>query len=147
MPSSLNHRVRGLEVAGPALGDLPPCRAVQRDSRLGVALGRGLFPADEPGAQVLTMADGSRSGWTVRQLDGEELGGLWDVPILLLDALGSTGEDLAVRQALVGSAPGQLLQLSADSLLCTPSCPLLVTVVDTIETYSTPTLCVMRLLA
>jgi hypothetical protein len=47
----------------------------------------GLFPAHDLGAEVLLSASASPSGMGVRKLTRDELGLLWDVPILCIDSL------------------------------------------------------------
>ena len=60
-----------------------PVKAVARDPARGWVQGHGLFPHDEPRAELQLRSVKSRTKWVVRQLDCSELGGLWNVPILM----------------------------------------------------------------
>jgi hypothetical protein len=76
----------------------------------------GLFPASDLSAQVLVQCSTSPLGYGSRCLTGLELGGLWDVPILVLDLLPSHEADTLLR-GLCWSALAKILFGGADFLL------------------------------
>jgi hypothetical protein len=47
----------------------------------------GLFPASDVGARVLVQCSLSPSGYGLQGLTWSELGGLWDLPISVMDAM------------------------------------------------------------
>ena len=67
-------------------------------------------------AKVLVQCSFSPSGYGFRSLTGLELGGLWDLPILVLDALPGPGGE-AVLQGFFQLAPTKILFAGADFLL------------------------------
>ena len=76
----------------------------------------GLFLASEPTAQLLVKSSGSPSGYGSCCLSAQELGDLWDVPILLLDSLTGT-EVTGLMKGICQSPPSKLLHTGADLLL------------------------------
>jgi hypothetical protein len=76
----------------------------------------GLFSASDLSAQVLVQCSTSPSGYGSRCLTSLELGGLWDVPISVLDLLPSHEADTLLR-GLCRSAPAKILFGGADFLL------------------------------
>ena len=50
-------------------------------SEEGLLEGQGLLPVDKPGALVLAACVFSKTGWTKRRLNADELGQLWDLPV------------------------------------------------------------------
>ena len=78
----------------------------------------GLFPAHDLSAEVLLAASASPSGMGVRKLTWDELGLLWDVPILCIDSLQQDQmEDFLA--AVCTSAPAKMLFSGTDALLTT----------------------------
>ena len=78
----------------------------------------GLFPASELEAQVLVQCSSSPSGYGARRLTWLELGGLWDLPILIIDALPPSEAELMLR-AFSKTAPTKVLLAGANLLLNT----------------------------
>ena len=78
----------------------------------------GLFPASDLGARVLLASSGCPSGWRVRSLSCLELAALWDVPILVMDAL-SDDSSISILQRFCASAPAKVLFAGTDALLTT----------------------------
>ena len=78
----------------------------------------GLFPASDLGARVLLVSSGCPSGWGVRLLSCLELAALWDVPVLVMDAL-SEDSSISILQGFCTSAPAKVLFVGADALLTT----------------------------
>ena len=78
----------------------------------------GLFPASELEAQVLVQCSSSPSGYGARRLTWLELGGLWDLPILIIDALPPSEAELMLR-AFCKTAPTKVLLAGANLLLNT----------------------------
>lgn len=77
----------------------------------------GLFPAKQPGANVLVPDDWSPTGWGTRSLTVAELGSVWDVPIGMLDYVAAFPPDAHWVRSLVDGPPGKMLQLGTDLLL------------------------------
>jgi hypothetical protein len=78
----------------------------------------GLFPASDRSARVLVPATSSPTGIGSRSLSLMELGGLWDIPILVMDSLvGPAAGD--IYRALFDTPPTKSLLVGADSLLTT----------------------------
>ncbi len=69
----------------------------------------GLFPASD------LKCSSSPSGYGLRCLTGAELGGLWDMPISVLDVLPPQGADTLLR-AIYRMAPTEILFAGADFL-------------------------------
>ena len=82
----------------------------------GLAMDSGLFPASSPSARVLVESSGSPTGYGSWVLSAHELGDLWDVPILFLDALRDE-EVMALMRGLWRTPPSWLLHTGADVLL------------------------------
>ena len=78
----------------------------------------GLFPASDLEAQVLVQCSSSPSGYGARRLTGMELGGLWDLPISIMDALPPSEAEFMLR-AFCKTAPTKVLLVGADLLLST----------------------------
>jgi hypothetical protein len=78
----------------------------------------GLFLASDLGARVLMASSGCPSGWGVRPLSCLELAALWDVPILVMNAL-SEDSFISILQGFCASAPAKVLFAGADALLTT----------------------------
>jgi hypothetical protein len=78
----------------------------------------GLFPASELEAQVLVQCSSSPSGYGARRLTWLELGGLWDLPISIIDALPPSEAELMLR-AFCKTAPTKVLLAGANLLLNT----------------------------
>ena len=78
----------------------------------------GLFPASELEAQVLVQCSSSPSGYGAWRLTWLELGGLWDLPILIMDALPPANLELMLR-AFCKIMPTKVLLAGADLLLTT----------------------------
>ena len=78
----------------------------------------GLFPASDLEAQVLVQCSSSPSGYGARRLTGMELGGLWDLPISIMDALPPSEAEFMLR-AFCKTAPTKVLLAGADLLLTT----------------------------
>ena len=76
----------------------------------------GLFPASDLAAKVLVQCSFSPSGYGFRSLTGPELGGLWDLPISVLDTLPGQGST-TILQGFFQSAPTKILFAGADFLL------------------------------
>ena len=76
----------------------------------------GLFPASDLEAQVLVQCSSSPSGYGTRRLTGMELGGLWDLPISIMDALPPSEAELMLR-AFCKTVPTKVLLAGADLLL------------------------------
>jgi hypothetical protein len=82
----------------------------------GFVLDFGLFPASDPGAQVLLESWTSLSGYGSHSLSARELENLWDVPILFLDSL-LDREVIGLMGIICRSPPSKLLHTGADLLL------------------------------
>jgi hypothetical protein len=78
----------------------------------------GLFPASELEAQVLVQCSSSPLGYGAQRLTLLELGGLWDLPILIMGALPPASTELMLR-AFCKTAPTKVLPAGADLLLTT----------------------------
>ena len=78
----------------------------------------GLFPAHNLRAEVLLAASASPSGMGVRSLTWQELGLLWDVPILCIDTLPQDQMENFLAAACT-SAPAKVLFSGSDALLTT----------------------------
>ncbi len=78
----------------------------------------GLFPAHDLSAEVLLAASASPSGMGVRKLTRDELGLLWDVPILCIDSLQQDQMEDFIA-AVCTSAPAKVLFSGTDALLTT----------------------------
>ncbi len=76
----------------------------------------GLFPASELAATVLVQCSSSPTGHGSRSLTWLELGGLWDLPISVMDALPTVGGDTLLR-AFCKGAPTKILASGTDFLL------------------------------
>ena len=76
----------------------------------------GLFPATDLTAKVLVQCPFSPSGYGYRSLTHAELGGLWDLPISVLDSLPERGAAETLH-ALFQTAPTKILFAGADFLL------------------------------
>ena len=109
----VNDRVRAASYHGQRRSGVAGERVVREG---GLVLDFGLFPASEPAAQVLVESSGSPSGYGSCILSARELGGLWDVPILLLDSL-SDAEVTGLMEGICRSPPSKLLHTGADLLL------------------------------
>jgi hypothetical protein len=109
----VNDRVRAAPYHGQRRSSIAGERVVREE---GLVLDFGLFPASEPAAQVLVESSGSPSGYGSRHLSAQELGDLWDVPILLLDSL-SDAEVTGLMEGICQSPPSKLLHTGADLLL------------------------------
>ena len=78
----------------------------------------GLFPASDRFTRVLVPATSSPTGLGSRSLSFMELGGLWDIPISVMDSLvGPAAGD--IYMALFDTPPTKTLLVGADSLLTT----------------------------
>ncbi len=75
-----------------------------------------LFLASELEAQVLVQCSSSLSGYGAWHLTWLELGGLWDLPILIMDALTPASLELMLC-AFCKTAPTKVLLAGADLLL------------------------------
>jgi hypothetical protein len=76
----------------------------------------GLFPASDSSARVLVPATSSPLGLGSWVLSLLVLGGLWDIPILVMDSLvGPASED--IFRAIFDTPPTKSLIIGADSLL------------------------------
>ena len=82
----------------------------------GLVLDFGLFPTPKPTAKVLVESLGSPSGYGSHYLSAQELGDLWDVPILLLDSL-RDAEVTGLMKGICQFPPSKLLHTEADLLL------------------------------
>jgi len=78
----------------------------------------GLFPASDRSARVLVPATSSPTGLRSRSLSLMELGGLWDIPISVMDSLVGPASGNIYR-ALFDTPPTKSLLVGADSLLTT----------------------------
>ena len=78
----------------------------------------GLFPAHNLSAEVLLAASTSPSGMGVRKLTWQELGLLWNVPILCIDSLQQDQMEDFLATACT-SAPAKVLFSGTDALLTT----------------------------
>ena len=78
----------------------------------------GLFPAHNLSADVLLAASASPLGMGVRNLTWQELGLLWDVPILCMDSLAQDKMEEFIAAVCV-SAPAKVLFSGTDALLTT----------------------------
>jgi hypothetical protein len=78
----------------------------------------GLFPASDLEAQVLVQCSSSPSGYGARRLTKMELGGLWDLPILIMDGLPPSEAEFMLS-AFCKTAPTKILLAGADLLLTT----------------------------
>jgi hypothetical protein len=76
----------------------------------------GFFPASDLTAQVLVQCSSSPSGYGSRCLTRAELGGLWDMPISVLDVLPLQGADTLLR-TICRLAPTKILFTGAGFLL------------------------------
>jgi hypothetical protein len=76
----------------------------------------GLFPALDLVAKVLVQCSSSPSGHGSRYLTWQELGGLWDLPISIMDTLPTVGGD-TLLWAFCKGAPTKILASGADFLL------------------------------
>jgi hypothetical protein len=76
----------------------------------------GLFPASDLAARVLVQCSSSPSGHGSCLLTWLELGGLWDLPISIMDTLPPMGGDVML-QAFFKGAPTKILALGANFLL------------------------------
>jgi hypothetical protein len=76
----------------------------------------GLFRALDLVAKVLVLCSFSPTGHGSRSLTWLELGGLWDLPISIMDALPTVGGDTLLR-AFCKGAPTKILASGADFLL------------------------------
>jgi hypothetical protein len=78
----------------------------------------GLFPASDRSARVLVSATSSPTGLGSRSLSLMKLGGLWDIPISVMDSLmGPASND--IYRAFFDTPPTKSLLVGADSLLTT----------------------------
>ena len=78
----------------------------------------GLFPASDRSARVLVSATSSPTGLGSRSLSLMKLGGLWDIPISVMDSLmGPASGD--IYRAFFDTPPTKSLLVGADSLLTT----------------------------
>ncbi len=68
----------------------------------------GLFPASDLEAQALVQCSPSPSGYGSWRLTWLELGGLWDLPISIMDALPPASSELMLR-AFCKTAPTKVL--------------------------------------
>ncbi len=82
----------------------------------GLVLDFGLFLASDPSARVIVELSSSPSGYGSCHLMAQELGDLWDVPILLLDSLLEMDAG-SLMAAICTSLPSKLLHTGADLLL------------------------------
>ncbi len=78
----------------------------------------GLFPASDVGARVLVQCSLSPSGYGSQGLTWSELGGLWDLPISVMDAM-PQGVAETMLWAFCKTAPTKVLIAGADYLLTT----------------------------
>ena len=79
----------------------------------GLVLESGLFPESDPSAWVIVKLLLSPLGYGSWCLTVQELGDLWDVPILLLDSM-SEADIGALMMAICASRPYRLLHTGAD---------------------------------
>jgi hypothetical protein len=78
----------------------------------------GLFLAFDLGARVLLASSGCPSGLGMRPLSWLELAALWDVPILVMDAI-TEESSISILRGFCASAPAKVLFVGADALLTT----------------------------
>ena len=111
--------VNDREHASPHIGKQPAVVATPAVVRSeGLVQLCGLFPASDRSARVLVPATSSPTGLGSRSLSLMELGGLWDIPILVMDSLvGPAAGD--IYRALFDTPPTKSLLVGADSLLTT----------------------------
>ncbi len=76
----------------------------------------GLFPASDVGAWVKVQCSSSPSGYGLQGLTWSELGGLWDLPISVMDAM-PQGVAKTMLRAFCKTAPNKVLIAGADYLL------------------------------
>ena len=79
--------------------------------------GSGLFPHDSVTQVVCVQNDGSPTRYGRQTLSWMELGGLWDVPIRLLDQIDSGEEGFATLRGLLVTPPAKFLECGTDQLL------------------------------
>ena len=111
--------VNDREHASPHIGKQPAVAATPAVVRSeGLVQLCGLFPASDRSARVLVPATSSPTGLGSRSLSLMELGGLWDIPILVMDSLvgPATGD---IYRALFDTPPTKSLLVGAVSLLTT----------------------------
>jgi hypothetical protein len=114
-PAAVLHQQQGL--GSPVLWLLPLGRGrVARGLGGWVCSDFGLFPASDPGAQVLLESLASPSGYGSCSLSARELENLWDVPILFLDSLADE-EVTGLMGVICRSPPTKLLHTGTDLLL------------------------------
>ncbi len=77
-----------------------------------------LFPASDLGVRVLLALSGCPSGWGVRSLSWLELAALWNVLILVMDAM-SEESSITILRGFCASAPAKVLFAGADTLFTT----------------------------
>jgi hypothetical protein len=111
--------VNDREHAFPHLGTQPVVAAMAAVVRSdGLVQLCGLFPASDRSARVLVSATSSPSGLGSRALSLPELGGLWDIPISVMDSLvGPTSGDM--YRGHFDTPPTKSLLVGVDSLLTT----------------------------
>ena len=111
--------VNDREHASPHIGKQPAVVATPAVVRSeGLVQLCGLFPASDRSARVLVPATSSPTGLGSRSLSLMELGGLWDIPILVMDSLvGPAAGD--IYRALFDTPPTKSLLVGVDSLLTT----------------------------
>ena len=109
----LNDRVSATMAPAP-VGGITPAPQVVRQG--GFVMSHGLFPSSNWATVVHMQCSTSPTNWGTRSLELPELGGLWDIPILFMDAL-SVSDDADVYHGILGSAPGKVLHLGTDFLL------------------------------
>jgi len=111
--------VNDREHTSPHLGKQPGVAATAAVVRSdGLVQLCGLFPASDRSARVLVSATSSPTGLGSRALSLLELGGLWDIPISVMDSLvGPISGD--IYRALFDTPPTKSLLVGTDSLLTT----------------------------
>ena len=116
MHTRINALVGGDTVAAPTPQyDGQPL--VERDDASGGILSSGLFPHDELSAKVVAPDDRSATKYALRSLTWQELAGLWDVPISMVDAATKSAQFIPIVRELLFSPPAKFLELGGDALL------------------------------
>ena len=110
--SYIKDRERTTPHPSPPNGGVAVALVVQVD---GLVQDWGLFPATDLAAKVLVQCSFSPSGYGFRTLTPAELGGLWDLPISVLDSLPERGA-AEMLHALFRTAPTTILFAGADFL-------------------------------
>ena len=109
----LNDRVSATMAPAPVGCPIPAPQVLMQG---GFVMSHGLFPSSNRTTVVHMQCSTSPTNWGTRSLELPELGGLWDMPILFMDAL-SASDDADVYHGILGSAPGKVLHLGTDFLL------------------------------